>query len=331
MQKIEMMIKQKFLSNFFLTTLLSICTLLGQAQNLVPNGGFEEGNCMGYPGNLVECNDWFSSLTPFEETTPEWFHSCIDDDNFSTPDVAFGSQIPFDQGYAGLAIYPDSPVPEAANYREIIGVQLTQSLEEGAFYLVQFKFSPIVSSQQFAILTNNFGFNFSTHPHYNSDGFPINTSHYAIDTIVPLSEDTAWYEISEVFEADSAYEYLHIGNFYSDDQTSTTYNSENSFLAYYVVDQVSVSLTLDLPENLQKDNLLIYPNPTSDNLVISLPEIIEYGILTVCNLEGVNLFEHQFSNGLNEYPIDVTGLRAGTYFILIETPKLTIHEKFIKL
>jgi len=324
-----MMILQNSLSKFILTVLLGISTLLVHAQNLVPNGGFEDGSCEGYLGNITECENWFSSIIPFEETTPEWYHTCIELDFLSPPEVIYGNKVAFESGYAGLATFPGSTAPAASDYREIIGVQLTQPLEEDALYLVNLKFSPISISPKLAILTSNFGFNFSTHPFYHIDDFPINSSHFAIDTIVALNEPDEWYDISVIFEADSAYEYLHLGNFYSNSLTNISFGSDNAVLAYYLVDEVSVTQTLDVFEAIEKDDLVVYPNPTSDELFFHYTETQNFTV-SIFNLEGIRFFIGDFNKNLNEYSIDVSGLTAGTYYIVLETPKLTIHEKFIK-
>jgi hypothetical protein len=259
--------KKLFFFHLLLASNLFLISSHLKAQNLVPNGGFEEGNCVGYPGNLVECNDWFSSLTPFEETTPEWFHSCIDDDNFSTPDVAFGFQEPYEGlGYGGLiGLITNAP----ASYREIIGVNLIEPLEVGSSYEVKFRFSTLTNAPETTILINNLGFNFSTHPYYSNAAFPTNSSHFAIDTVIHLTEE--WLEVYEVFVADSSYQYLHIGNFFDDNLTSSIFPTESAFISYFVIDDVSVNeLKVNTVSSSEKAGIKIYPNPCQDYIKLRI-------------------------------------------------------------
>ena len=70
------------------------------AQNLVPNGSFEEGiECPSFIGNVdAQCADWFNSISypspSANQITPEWYHACGELDVFVPPNVAFGYQDP---------------------------------------------------------------------------------------------------------------------------------------------------------------------------------------------------------------------------------------------
>ena len=201
--------------------ILAFCFFGSQlySQNLIPNGSFEEGiNCPSTIGNITEeCTAWYASLIDNEgpNPTPDWFHECSEFDLLAPPDIAFGYQLPYEGGgYVGLATFSSNH----SEAREIVGVELLEPLAIGETYLVEF-FLTEVSNIGFAIFTNNIGYNFSTHPFYDVANFPINTSHFSIDTVVHSSSE--WTQVISEFTADSNYTHFHIGNFYDDASTDT--------------------------------------------------------------------------------------------------------------
>jgi hypothetical protein len=301
----------------------------GFAQNLVPNGGFEEGiNCPTFIANLdEECSEWYFSIIPEDDQqpTPDWFHECSEIDALSPPQIAFGFQEPAEgQGYAGVVTY--RVASSSPDYREIIGVQLSQVLELGHQYLVEFKLSSLETAGYF-LVNDKIGFNFSTHPTYNRENFPYNQSHFAIDTIVTLSEE--WTQVSVLFEADSAYQYLHIGNFYDDDNTNIILESELSQSGYYVIDEVSVTESSLFANSLSVGKgFKIFPNPAQDRFTIQAPEgIAEYAIY---NLSG-DLLKSEKGYGKASLESDIAHLPAGVYVLHLTTQTQSYYERVVKL
>jgi len=326
------MIVQKFRSNLILTVVLGIFTLLVQAQNLVPNGGFEEGiTCPSMPGNVTEeCAFWYSSLSPINSSSPEWFHTCSEVDALTPPTVTGGVQEPYEgEGYCGIFNVIDNPT--SPDYREIIGVELLNSLELGHTYLVKFRYSTIAHTPDIAILTNKLGFNFSTHPTYNDDAFPINTSHYSVDTLILLTDD--WLTISQEFVADSAYAYFHIGIFHDDNEIENLFISENSFRAAYVIDDVSISEVLlsSGPDRFML-NLSVYPNPFLNFLNVTLPNdfSIRTDRLSIISMQG-DLLEVKLNEiaGKN-LQLDLSHLSSGVYIIHLQSQNKNYYEKIVK-
>ncbi len=89
-----------------------------------------------------------------------------------------------------------------------------------------------------------------------------------------------WTEIAEIFTADSAFEYITIGNFYQpftyllDTFTAQIDSSPYSTLplpmTYYYIDDVSVislDTTSGIPET-EKPNFKIFPNPAGNQITI---------------------------------------------------------------
>ena len=317
--------------SFLLSCFLSAPLL---SQNLVPNGSFEEGvTCPTGTANLEsECLHWYFSLVPddFWQPTPDWYHTCAESDFFSPPNVVFGFKEPFDgDGYAGIATY--DVIQFDSEYKEVIGVELIEQLETGQNYLVEFWVASLLPGGSLELMvTNNIGFNFSTHRNYHTDFFPINRSHFSVDTIIGFADD--WTHVSAEFEADSAYSFLHIGNFYDDDSTLISSEITAPDGAYYVIDAVSV--TPVLTSTLRKDDeqmIRIFPNPTINELFIenqhSSDRLDRIEIYSQC---GKKLYEKRRLNS-SKFKFNTGFLESGTYILLIETNKTVYYEKFLKM
>lgn len=313
-------------------TLILLAAISAGAQNLVPNGSFEEGfPCPTGVANLdAQCANWYSSIVPEgdEQPTPEWYHTCAELDFMAPPDVVFGNQETAEgNGYAGIITY--RVVQNIPNYREIIGVELNEALVIGQSYLIEFEVSSL-NLGGFYLVNNNIGFNFSTHPTYHRDAFPINQSHFSIDTILTFSDQ--WSSVSAVFEADSAYNYLHIGNFFDDANTLIEVESEFSQAGYYVVDDVRVSSTTNTSflGNNRKGHL-IFPNPTTGSVRLMLPQKITNPSIQIFSLEGVQVTSELGVHFANNETIDLSFLTPGVYIFRVVTKNLTYNEKIIKL
>lgn len=301
------------------------------SQNLAPNNGFEEGqNCPQLIGDLQSlCDNWYCSIDPADsdQPTPDWFHTCSEIDLLSPPNILWGFQTPAEGGgYAGIVTWRGN----SPNYREIIGVELNQLLSIGATYLIEFKVSALDQNGNYA-LSNNLGFNFSTHSTYNRGSFPINSSHFSIDTVITLSKQ--WSQISTVFLADSAYAFFHLGNFYDDNQTTVSINNDLAQSAYYVIDEVQISEVLSSSNTSAKGygSVAIYPNPVLNeaNIVISniknIEQIVLYGS------DGSTPIEIDFDKNQMVNTMNFASLNSGCYIIAVITKSSTHYERFIKL
>jgi len=307
----------------------SLCfTSTNKGQNLVPNPGFEEGIvCPTQIGNVTtECNNWYASQFTLVDsgwtTSPEWFHVCSDIDNLSPPNIIFtGFQPPFQGGgYVGMLVYLLS-----GTYREHIGVQLSEPLQIGQQYLVEF--SLIRHNGSPALAINNMGFRFTTYSHFEDlEHGTDNFSHFHIDTVV-TSVSGEWTEASHVFTADSAYSYLHIGNFYDDQSTNVDTILPSGVGSYYLIDAVSVTewKTTDAHTEVKK-RIKIWPNPISGRVlhIEGLNDRIErVDLISSSGARIVTLPE--FSQG--EPTINIPEVTTGIYLIKIQTESQIYCEK----
>ena len=154
-----------------ITALFSLFLCLGlYAQNLVPNGGFEEFFVcpISYGNVTAECSEWYASIINLDglDPTPDWYHTCSEIDALSPPEAGFGLQMPFEgDAFCGFYIH-NGTFPES---REYIGVELIEPLNVGDNYLVEFRFCNY-TFPQIGVQCNNLGFNFSTSAFYYEEG-----------------------------------------------------------------------------------------------------------------------------------------------------------------
>ena len=176
--------------------------------NLVNNGSFEDTiSCPFGQGQVSFAYYWN------EYGSADYYNSCAYSSMFSTPFNWGGYQTPKDgNAYTGLITYADYFI----DGREYIYTKLKSPLAIGKKYNVRFyvccsKANFISASRH----TNNIGCLFTTF--FPNSSQVVNYSHINAPGI--LSDTVNWVKIEGVFIADSVYEYLSIGNFYSDINT----------------------------------------------------------------------------------------------------------------
>jgi len=235
-------------------------------QNLVPNPSFEE--YIDCPFSTAELEnqvvDWFSW-----SESPDFFHDCSNDlEGFAgVPDNAWGSQEPLlGSAYAGVYNYVDN----LENGREFIATQLISALEIGETYSVIFHISLFDGGPKldFLCATNHMGLRFFKNPDFSMDQplIPDNFAH--IESLDIIEETEEWVAIQGTFTADDDYNWLCIGNFYSDENTEVLplNNMGNCWSIYYVDNVCVASETQDCDELLNVQNPSfqkshnVYPN-----------------------------------------------------------------------
>ena len=206
----------------------SCCCSFCMAQNLVPNGSFEEYSHCPIDAEDFSVIEWTSPTT----TTPDYFNTC-GGVNVGVPNNAFGTQnARTGSGYAGIIAY-------LSDYREYIQVPLSQTLLAGQKYYVSFYIS---SADLNEYVIKEFGAYFSS--------AEIHTGTYNMLSFIPqiqhygnlLSDTIGWTNIKGSFVAEGSERYLIIGNF-NNDQNTTVVQVRNDIhitAVYYYIDDVSV-------------------------------------------------------------------------------------------
>lgn len=311
---------------FLLLSVLFFVEKNCEAQNLVPNGDFESFLlCPDNSGGIGYAVGWtgFSS---------EYYNSC-DSLLFGVPSNWSGFQnAASGNGYAGLISYPDYSVPW---YREFIQAQLSSAIVPGTKYFLCLKVSLVDSSH---CSSNNIGMLLSTIP-YDISGFaPMPTCNCSqLFSTNIINDKINWTQLSTSFVADSAYQFVLIGNFFDNAHTSSyTANPPCSQYAYYYIDDVFISTdSLECylnPEGIypitkEKYSFSLYPNPTTQELNINLQQPANEIEIT----DAIGRVVAQAENKKQETQIDVHSLSAGIYFVRITFMDGSVAvKKFVK-
>ena len=310
-----------------LTYLLLLLSTSSMSQNLVPNPSFEDTiTCPTMLGQVTKANLWYDLLN-----TPDYFHSCSVIPQVSVPNNFVGFQYPASgQAYMGGCDYDLIDT----NYREIIGSNLLNPLIIGTKYFVNFKvsFSGGIF-QAVNIATDKMGILFST-VDYISSPPPIANFCQVFSNVI-ISDSLNWTTIRGSLLADSAYSFISIGNFFKNYLTDTVnLNPNNHTRGYYYIDDVCISddslyceLWTGLSQDIFKDALKIYPNPTNkelhiDNIPRGCTKIIMYDVNGKKVLEIST--DKKFKTVFNLSP-----LNNGIYSLIFQSKNNIFSKKII--
>lgn len=239
---------------FFFTFL----TVRGYAQvNLVVNPSFEIYTACpdNTGGDVYKATGWDTC-----RGTPDYFNTCATFNYFQIPTNTFGYQnAAYGTAYCGLYTYD-----AGSFYRECIIGSLTTPLTISQKYFVSFKVSCADSNFFISYATNKLGVKMSTT--IQSNVAINNSAHFYTNAII--SDTAGWTRLSGFFIADSTYQYIMLGNFFDDTNTSTL-NFQSGNIGYYYIDEVCLSTdslySLNYATGLNEINPLnevaIYPNP----------------------------------------------------------------------
>jgi len=263
--------------------LLILSVYRSSAQNLVPNPSFETfttcPTSLNFGGPL-ECTPWLSPVN-----TADYFNGCSD--------PVFGVSVPYNfQGYqyahTGFAYTGMYYYIEQQNYREFVQVQLLQPLEKDSCYLIGFWMN--LGNETCGV--NHTGAKLSVGP----PTWPY--SNPTLDWGGELFTDTLqWVYVFDYIIASGGENYITIGNFYNNTQTTIDPDCPWQFVyAYYYVDDVIVKKTP--PENIVLD--LGGPVTACDSFVIDPGP----------GFEDVSFY---WSNGAHGVPLTVYS--SGTYSV----------------
>ncbi|HEX2616383.1 MAG TPA: T9SS type B sorting domain-containing protein [Flavobacteriales bacterium] len=220
--------------------LLAACyTLHTQAQELLPNGGFEQfGLCPEFMGQVDRATGW---LQPTMGST-DFFHACQGAPNsMGVPTNLFGEQAAHGgNGYAGIISFsgPDNTGP--SDNHEYLTHPLAAPMVPGETYTVEF-FVNLSEISKYAV--NDLGALFTMQPPHRDDVLTIaGTPQVTNSAGTLLDDEEMWMRVQGCMQADSAYAFITIGNFRTG--AATGYAEVNmdvpSWFTYYFVDDVSV-------------------------------------------------------------------------------------------
>ncbi|MCH2200024.1 MAG: T9SS type A sorting domain-containing protein [Flavobacteriales bacterium] len=305
---------------------LFIIPLIGQSQNLISNGSFEEFDYCPNDWSMLEgATDWDnpSGLEGWDVGTPDFYHGCTNSD-FSTPYNHNGYQVPHTgEGYVAVVVYSAN----VWNAREYVATLLDTPLVAGECYYFEM-FVNLADDSDFT--TDDFGVYFNDSPISNTGSGTFMPYWPQISqTEGEYFDEENWTKISSYFIAEGGEIQIIIGNFKHDTATTLVEvdGVDDDFIHSYVfIDDVHLSLaapceipiphdhdsSVSIEENSSK-NLIIYPNPVSDRLSIAGNNIQdEINHLTIQDLSGRCVIQSQYES--NSY-IDVGHLLSGRYIL----------------
>jgi len=274
---------------FFILSLLF--NKYGNSQELVSNGDFETyTNCPNYVSQIHFAEGWSKPT----DGTPDYFNACLTTPwSMGVPGNQFGDEAAHSgDGYAGFyAFYSVAPfITVDDDDREYVNTILVESMEIGETYSVEF-FVSLSEASKYGVEV--LGILFSTEVPTREDELAI--------TLLPqlifwdaeeLTNKNGWTKISACFVADSAYQYLTIGNFNNGINTNATYvgsQTSNLHYSYYYVDDVSV-IKLEKPE-------FVYEDPACGPLLVG-----------VSNYDADEIFEWSTGEHASSIVVENSGL-----------------------
>lgn len=291
-----------------------------QAQNLVPNPGFEETDSCTFGLGLGALHYWYSAYL-----TPDHLQSC---QPYGTanglPLNTFSFQYPFEgNSCAGIFTFDGHTGQEQ---REWIMVPLLDTLKAGQAYFCSIRanaaFGGNGSNPVNQLASDHLGMLFTTYHRQWTWGDPYPAALDQAHILYPqiLSDTVGWTLVSGSFVADSAYTYLMIGNFFSNALTETLHFSSDvpewGRFSYTLVDAVCVSPNpygcelIHGAEELGGVRAVVHPNPALHALVIENASGLDAEVL---NMLGQSVWNGRVN--AERFALDVASWARGAYLL----------------
>lgn len=289
--------------------IIALFLLIGKdsfSQNLVPNPSFEVVACQtafNFPFGCTITNN--SPWVQPSQGSSDSFNTCHTGafGDYSVPANFQGTQAAHTgDGYGGIMTYEGMGIV----YREYIQIQLTTPLVAGNSYSVSF-YCSLGDNSQYASSGLGAYISVGAISSTNQNNLPY-TAH--IEAASPITNSSGWELISGTFTASGGEDYITIGNFNDDINTTTSLVSAGAQFnrAFYFIDDVNVSLPSGSGLSIcEGDSILIggvfqntngiYPDTLIDSngmdsiinipLNVILPYISPFQVQSIC--EGDSL------------------------------------------
>ena len=227
------------------------------AQNLVLNPSFENySSCPMGPSELENANNWhhpFNNVVGDTCSTSDLYNVCSPFGSFGVgvPESIMGNEPAHTgNGYAGIILYEGFALTGCtpifgSNWREYVEGELSSPLQAGQTYCVKFYVS-LADNVKWA--TNDIGVYFSNSL-ININCTSVNNSVLPFTPQLQysgpdLTNSNGWTELSWSYTASGGEQYITIGNFKNDANTSYSCANASAFnpYSYYFIDDVAVEL-----------------------------------------------------------------------------------------
>jgi len=315
-----------------------LCILQSQAQNIVPNGSFEEYNdsCTNLP-EFENVKDWLpkyylqgSSNALLTFSTPDYYSSCVLSPLFTPPNLILnGFQYPFQGGsFVGLIYHKDT----AFHDQEAIRIEINQPLESGVCYHAEMFVNYANNAIYFC---DKLGMNFTTDSFAMSGNGSIPMPVPQIYTDDFITDTLNWIKIEGEFMANGGEKWLTIGWFFDSSEVNYLINPDTNSTtiitsAYYLIDAVQVYPCTDDEEAIQLPNF-ISPNGDGKNDFYVIDSLPPQSKVSFFNRWGNEVYSN--ANYQNEWNGTHNGqpLPTGTYFVVVQMPHGTKKSTFVEL
>lgn len=299
-----------------------------KAQNLVPNGSFEE--YYQIPTNQGQINyakHWFTATA----STPDYFSRFSDvNSGLNVPNAIPGFQDAFSgDAYSGIFVYDKF----SADNLEYIETKLTSPLISQKCYTLSFYVS--MAEEISCYTLNNIGVFFSQDSIYVNQF--IRLSQYSPqvinDTTNQLTDTLGWTKITQDFFAEGGEKYMVIGNFnnFSNDNTTKIRNLTcwTCCKGYMYIDSVSLRRCGEtFLEEDKIERIRIYPNPANEILNIDTGKLSETEI-EIFDISGRLILQQNLTS--NQAQINISSYSNGLYFVCLSNNKGEVIVKKVSI
>src|SRR5688500_14087888 len=232
-----------FRASSFLFFTIAIFQQAAHAQNLVPNGSFEDYTVC--PGSYSEHADEFrvKHWRPLTTGSPDYFNTCSEGEAAVPYNWAGVSDAYDGYGYAGIYTWMNL----AKDYREYLHCKLTVPLVKDSLYLVEFRYK-LSSYSKYA--TDRIGLLLSDSIKRFPNDQPLGlkpTLSFVKDSAL-TAETGSWEIATAEYKAKGNEQFLTIGNFHNNAATGNyhiRFRPESQPMlansAYYYIDDVKVT------------------------------------------------------------------------------------------
>ena len=321
------------LLRFQISILLSCFFCEASAQNLVPNGSFE--NFLVCPGSYSQAsgefrvNDWTSA----NRGTPDHFHACSHGEA-DVPHNWAGTSDAYDGlGYAGIFLL----INRDQQYQEYLQCKLKLPLLKDTIYHIEFHYK-LASYSRFAVDRIGLLLTDSVIQSRSDDCINLKPTLDVVKDSALTQQTGLWETASMSYQAHGGENFVTVGNFYTNAETKKykikfrpVGNEMLELAAYYYIDDVIVASRYDLEQRKKEEGLPEFSVPTvtvNTNYILrniqfqlnsyklippSFAELDELATFLRRNPKlKVQLFGHTDDQGSDSYNLRLSRNRAST-------------------
>jgi hypothetical protein len=311
-----------------LSAIIISAAFAGKAQNLVPNGDFEQyTTCPNSIGQFDVVTTWLNPST----ATPDYFNQCAGATIEGVPDNLFGYQFAHSgDGYAGAYLFEMFDTV-AYDYREYIEVPLTAPLVANNCY--HFEMYVSLAEKLSNYTTSDYGVYFSDSlisglATQNTLPFTpqiSNSTGYITDTL-------NWVLIEGDYTATGGENHLMIGNFRDDTVIDTIQVGPDlgHSIIYFFIDDVSLTLCTGIEEQSSNSEINVYPNPVKNELMVSGLKLRVGSEATIKVFDVLGKEMHNHLLAASNFQLPTSNFKSGIYFMEINDGKNIFRKKFLK-